>query len=60
MVPVYCCHNKKYLINVTIDDILSKFEVFSNHKLDKIYLPGSTRTELIKVLDKYCNEGDTL
>ena len=60
MVQLYCCHNNRYVINVTIDDILSKFSVFSNHKMEKIYLPESTRTELIKVLDKYCNEGDTL
>ena len=34
MVPVDYCRNKKYVTTFTLDYMISKFEVFSNHKLD--------------------------
>ena len=35
-----------------------KFEVFKNHKLDKIYVTEISRTECIQVIDKYWDKGD--
>ena len=38
MVLMDCCQKNKYVINFTSDYMVSKFEVFVNHKLDTIYL----------------------
>ena len=38
MILVYCCKKNKYVVNFTTDDTESKFEVFSNNKMDKLYL----------------------
>ena len=38
MIPVSCCQKNKYLITFTTDDIVSKFEVFLNKKLDTLHL----------------------
>ena len=38
MILVYCCKKNKYVINFTTDDMTSKFELFSNNKMDTLYL----------------------
>ena len=38
MVLMDCFQKKKHVINFTSDYMVSKFEVFVNHKLDTIYL----------------------
>ena len=50
IIPVGCFQNKKYVIAFTIDDMISKFEVYIDHKLDTFYLTSSIRTEWLQVL----------
>ena len=53
MIPVDFCQNSKYETNFTTDDMVSKSEAFSNHKLDIFDLTESSRPEWIQVIDKY-------
>ena len=50
---------KQPVNNFTTDSMKSKFEVFSNNKMDALYLTETIRTYWIKTLDKYWYEGDT-
>ena len=49
----------KYVTNFTTDDMISKFEAFTNHKLNPFYLTDSMRTEWLQILDEYWDEERT-
>ena len=38
MIPVGCCTKKQCVIYPTTDKMISKFESFTNHKLDILFL----------------------
>ena len=40
----FCCKKNKYVFNFTTHDMRSKFEVFSNNKIDTLYLNVIIRT----------------
>ena len=60
MVPEDFCQNNQYLITFTTDENISKFEVFTNNKLDTLYPTESTRIEWLQTLYEYWDKGDTL
>ena len=47
---------KYYVTNFTSDDMVSKFEVFKNHKLDTFYPTESMITEWLQMIDGYGDE----
>ena len=47
-----CFRNKKNVITITTDDIVSRFEVFANHKLDTLHQTEIMRTEWLQLLYK--------
>ena len=53
IIPVDYCQNIQYIINFTSDDMISKVEVFKNHKLDTFYITEIMRTEWILMIDEY-------
>ena len=44
MIPVDCCKKKPSIINFTTDYMTSKFEFFSEKKMNKLYINESMRT----------------
>ena len=44
------------VINLTSDDMISKFEVFGSHKLDAFYQTEIMITEYIQMLDVFWEE----
>ena len=58
IIPVYCCQNKSSIINFTIDDMTSKFELFSRNKINNLYQTESVLKAWMQLLDKYWNERD--
>ena len=44
MIPMDLYQKKKYTINFTTDDTISKFEAFTKKKMDGLYLTEITRT----------------
>ena len=59
MIPVGCYKNNSSIINFTTDDMTSKFELFSNHKMNNIYLTESMQTDWLYILYRYWDEKDT-
>ena len=58
IIMVYCVEKNKYVINFTTDDMRSKFEVFSNNKIDTLYLNEIIQTEWIQMMDELWDEGE--
>ena len=50
MIPMDCSQNTQYVINFTSDEMISKFEAFTNNKKDTFHLIKSTRTEWLQML----------
>ena len=48
--PLDSCKENKYVMNQSIDYMLSNFEAYTYHKLDTLYLTKMMRTELLPVL----------
>ena len=59
MDPVDCCQKNKYVINFTLHYMVSKFEVFVNNIMDKVYLTEITGIERLQVIYKQWDRGDT-
>ena len=47
------CQKNSPIINFTTYDMTSKFELFSNNKINHIYLTESMLTDWIQMLDEY-------
>ena len=56
MIPVNFCKN---IINIKNEYISTKFDFFSEKKMDALYLTESMLTEWLHMLDAYCDEKDT-
>ena len=52
MIPVHCFQKNQFAINFTSDDMIPKYEMFTNHKLDTFYLTEIMRTEGLQTLDE--------
>ena len=59
MIPVGCCKNNSSIINFTTDDMTSKFELFSDNKMNNIYLTEIMQTDWLYILDRNWDEKDT-
>ena len=59
IVLVDFCQNNQYIITFTTEYMVSKFEVFTNHKLDKFYITEIMRTECLQMIDEYRDEEST-
>ena len=51
-----CCQKTASIINFTTDDMTSKFELFSNNKMNNQYLTEIMRTNWLQILDEYWDE----
>ena len=47
---------RKGVIDFTNDKMVSKFEVFANHKLDTLYITEMIRKQCRKIIDEYWDE----
>ena len=56
MIPVYFSQKHLPIINFTTDNMTSKFELFSNNKINALYLNERMKTDWLNVLDKYWDE----
>ena len=56
MIPINSLKRKETIINVTTDNMTSKFELFSNNKINALYLNERMKTDWLNVLDKYWDE----
>ena len=56
MIPVNCCQNKLSIISFITDEMTSKFEPFSNKKMNNLYPIEIMRTDWLQMLDESSNE----
>ena len=59
IVSVDYCQNNQFVKKFTTYYIISKFKVFTNHKLDKFYITEIMRTECLQMIDEYRDEEST-
>ena len=57
---MYIFKKNEAINGLNTDGLISKFEEFSNNKVDALYLTEITQTEWLKMLDEYWDEGYTL
>ena len=52
-IPLDFFQRNKFIINFTTDDMVSKFEAFTNYKIYTFDLTEIMRTECLQVIDEY-------
>ena len=58
MIPVDFCQKNSSIINFTTDDMTSKFELFSENKINNLHQTEIIRTDWLQILDEYWDEKD--
>ena len=53
MIPVDFCQNNYHVINITTDDMRSKFEAFSKKQIDAFYPTEIIQIEWLQIIDGY-------
>ena len=58
MIPVDFCQKNSSIVNFTTDDMTSKFELFSEKKINNLHQTEIIRTDWLQILDEYWDEKD--